>query len=940
MSRLKRIAGGFAVMLIAYWLYALTVVPLIEPSLSPAGGGNAASGPMPKTVDLAAIQVEQLKQLGVFQPDAWELKNPKILESNTAKLLFQEYENTPDGRVLIKPCTIVFADDGPPVVLEAPAGAVLEFDKPLDLKQMKAVHLSGGRLVGPVVLRSNWKQPGEQDDLFISTRDVRLTESEISTPHEVDFRWGPHFGRGRHMLIKLIGARDAERGAAGTRVSGVESFELREVSRLHLEADQSAMRRASPMTGAPPPSTTAVPVPVEITCRGPFRFDVPRRAASFNDHATVSMTNPDGTIDQLTAETLTMYFVPRKTEQSTASAATLDLTPERLEARGAPVQLASPGRKVLAHGQRIEYNLMTETITLDGGREVFLKQGANEIHAPSLRYQAAPHGRLGQAAAQGPGWFRGQLGADASQSIEASWNGQLRLYPQQQRHVIAFDGGATLGFPAVGKLLAKEIFFWLNETATPDGGGGRLQPEWMLARGEARLDSPNLVGKVEQMEIKFDAAPASAPLGGAAMSEPAAARGGVAPGAQPAAQIPQTETARFEVLGRSLRANVLFGAARPTLARLQLLGEPAAFQGQGFGLIGTNINLDAAANKMWIDGAGRMDLPLSGLAAAQHAMPSGGLSVAWRRAMVFDGRVAHFDQPLPQQLIQPGGVTAEAARLQTADGYIQFQLQTASMQIHLLDPVNFAQPDVQGRPRAEKIHCLGGVEIESRSFNLEQRQLSRDSLQAEDLAVNVQNGATDAGGPGRLFSVRCGPQSDAAVAQEQLYCLGVRFQKNISGSLPVATAGVPLRLTFSDQVRMSYSPTDDWNARPETDNPDLLGPHGIVARCDRLSVDEVPVALKKSRALAVEALGNARVENTEYTARAHRITYDQGKDLLVLEGDGLSHAELFQQPQAGAAVARFAAKKILYWPKTKTLSYGGAQSLQIGQGPLSGVKKQ
>jgi lipopolysaccharide export system protein LptA len=937
MSRLKRIAGGFAIMLIAYWAYALVAVPLVEPSVA-AGGGNSAAGQIPKTVDLAAIQVEQLRRLGVFQADAWELKNPKILESNTAKLLFQKYENTPDGRVLISPCTIVFADDGPPIVLEAPQGAVLEFDKPLDLKQMKAVHLSGGQLVGPVVLRSNGKLPGAEDDLFITARDVRLTQSEISTPNEVDFRWGPHFGRGRQMLIKLLGSQDAERGAAGTRISGIESFELRQVLRLHLEADQAAMQRAGPLKNSPPTSTSAA-LPVEITCRGPFHFDVQRRAASFNDQVLVAMSNPDGTSDRLTAETLSLYFVPRKAEQA-AAAGTLDLVPERLEARGAPVQLTSPGRKLSAHGPRIEYNLVAESIALDGGREVVLQQGGNEIHAPSLRYRAGEHGRLGQAAAQGPGWFRGRLGDGASQKLEASWSGQLRLYPQQQRHVISLDGGATLAFPGAGKLTSREIFFWLLETppAAP-GAAARLQPEWMLARGDVLLDSPNLTGKIEQLEIKFEAAATGTMAGGAAAAAPLAASGGVAPGNQPASQTPPPDAARFEVLGRTMRVGVLLGNPRPTLARIQLLGEPASFQGQGFGLIGPNINLDAAAHKLWIDGAGRMDLPLGSLAAGRQSMPGSGLSVAWRRAMVFDGRAARFDEPLPQHPSQPGSITAEAARLQTADGYVQFQMQTASMQIHLLDPVNFSQPGEQGRPQAERIICLGGVVIESRSYDLQQQQLSHDSLQATDMAVNVQNGATEAGGPGRLASVRRG-QASQTTAEPGLYFLGVQFQKSISGSLPVAAAGAPLRLNFTDQVRMVYVPTDDWNARPTTDDPDQLGPRGVVARCERLSVDEVPVALKKTRALAIEASGNARVENPAYTARAHRITYDQGKDLLVLEGDGLSLAELFQQPQAGAMMARFAAKKILYWPKTKTLSYGGAQSLQIGQGSAAGAIKQ
>ena len=51
------------------------------------------------------------------------------------------------------------------------------------------------------------------------------------------------------------------------------------------------------------------------------------------------------------------------------------------------------------------------------------------------------------------------------------------------------------------------------------------------------------------------------------------------------------------------------------------------------------------------------------------------------------------------------------------------------------------------------------------------------------------------------------------------------------------------------------------------------------------------------RAVELEALGNAVVENITFTARGNRITYAEAKDLLILEGNGRSDAELLQQLQ-------------------------------------------
>jgi hypothetical protein len=96
-----------------------------------------------------------------------------------------------------------------------------------------------------------------------------------------------------------------------------------------------------------------------------------------------------------------------------------------------------------------------------------------------------------------------------------------------------------------------------------------------------------------------------------------------------------------------------------------------------------------------------------------------------------------------------------------------------------------------------------------------------------------------------------------------------------------------------------------------------------------LGVSEVAALGGNRRAIEIEASGNTIVEGDMYTAKGLRMTYAEAKDMLVLEGDGRTDAELFRQPQAGGERSRVAARKILYWPRSNKLWIDGARSLDI-----------
>ncbi|MEN6449141.1 MAG: hypothetical protein ABFC96_01495 [Thermoguttaceae bacterium] len=997
MSRFRRIAGSLAVVLFAYWAYALMAVPWIEPAAKPGSRGPQDE---PRR-NFGDPQAELLKKL--FPADAWERKNPTVLESNRAKLIFQNYKNHPDGRIEITPCAIVFPYDGDAkdeaqrirqyIILEAPGGAVLQFDPPLDLTRPKIGRLVGGRLVGQITIHSDWKEPGPDDDLMLVTRDVELSDQTAFTPYPVEFRWGPHFGRGREMTIKLLAGPPDPHGA-GPTFAGVESFELRHIDRLHLDFGQA---------GPAASTTKQASVPVEIHCCGPFRFDVPRHVATFRDSVEVVKQNPAGPADQIVCELLSLFFADRKMApqrvagggagRRTPSAPpagpaaqpgsdSLNLVAERFEARGNPAIVTAPSQKNLtARAPRIEYNLLSESIALDGAQEVSLQQGVNEIRARSLSYVSAGRDRLGRVLALGPGWLRGQSDDHPDQRLEAVWTDELRVEPDGDKHLVLLTGGAMLSAPGTGQLQSREIRFWLNESPPQVAGAkAQLQPDRLVARNDVHMNSPQLSGEVEQLDVRFQTPrlelPAQTPGGadpGPTLQSPYH-RGLVAsPPSNPTAPGAPSASGkqRFHVNGRTLNVDVLLNGREPSVTRLVIdegvrfeeepSGEPgrqqpmrilgdrleladatgpnavavvtgqrAHIEARGLSLTGSNVHLDRGANRLWIEGPGEMDLPLP---ASANQPAAGPIAITWQKGMMFDGQVATFEDSVVAAI---GGQPPRQ------------QVRARTMTAELLRRISFSEQRPQ-EPQLATIGCQGGVWLENCSYDAQGQLTARDQVQLANVCVNIRSGETVAEGPGWLHSVRRGSANllpgsgatdrraaPAAPAPSQLICLHVTFERSVKGTLPIPAApggNAPLLyLTFADQVKAGYASVNDWDANIPIDDPAKLGPTGMTARCDQLSVAETSLPGAATHTGEIVAFGAAKVEGSTlsprgtYTAHGNRISYDEAKGLLILEGDGRTNADVLWQSQLGAEPTRTPAQKMLYWPKTHTMRIerGGA----------------
>ncbi len=205
--------------------------------------------------------------------------------------------------------------------------------------------------------------------------------------------------------------------------------------------------------------------------------------------------NPNGPVDQINCERLTIHFsrsrqgllelsAPNRAARRAGQSGETSLQVREIEAIGNPVIVRAPTRDAEARGERLGYDVQQEQIVLEGSGEVFLRQGKNEIRARSVRYRSKGKGRLGELFSQGPGWMRGELADRPGQEVLVRWGQQFQLQPYEEQHVASLAGDVELNYSGIGNLKAGEVHCWLFEI--PAGPGHEkleVKPDRMLVQG-------------------------------------------------------------------------------------------------------------------------------------------------------------------------------------------------------------------------------------------------------------------------------------------------------------------------------------------------------------------------------------------------------------------------------------------------------------------------
>jgi len=1001
--RLGRTLRVFLVVLAAAGFYRLAVVPWVEPRVKDTAAALELTPEQAAAIRARADR--RLAALGdIFPEGSWEREEPIVLESRQMRLLFKQYHSLPDGRVNLVPCTLVMLPDrnrsadgtgGRTLVLRAPQGAVLEFDEPLDLRQGRLAKLVGGSLRGQVTIRGTPADPAADDEIEIVTRDVELAELEIRTNELVQFRHGRSTGSGRGLVAALLPKAGSEAGRAqGPNIGGVDSIRLDRDVRMRLEGFSGGLLAGT----APPPAqpvgqAAAEPPPVLVACRGALCMNVSAHVITFEDHVEVERRAADGGTDQIACDLLAITLAREETAAGGPAAG--GLKPVEIQARGTPVIARSTAAELEARAARLGYEIATRRILLDGEEPVSLVVRGSEMEARSIDYCPGPPGDPGSLMAVGPGWLKAR--SPGSPPVEARWRKWLRMRPDGAGHVASLAGEADVTVESQGRLSAAELHLWLDVVRQPEaaGGGTRVargpdlagvKPSRMLARGVVEIDTESLAARTERMELWFKHTAVGDVAAPGFSAQGAAGTPGAGPGAAKSRQPEVPTRGRLLATGGLVRGLVSMAPggnqieeislenqvhlveephravatepglkitgdqlqlSRPTRfdARAVVSGRPAKVCGRGLDLEGPLVEFDRGRNRLLVDGAGTLGMPMTdaangfeslgmiGGAAAAPAgpapgQPPGRLVVTWQGRMDFDGLTARF---VDRVVTTSGATTVHAG----------------SLDVVFTQPLDFSAEGMQrGTPRTDvaRIACGSSVRIESQSAAADGAR-SVERLFVRDLVFDRATGDVSGTGPGRLQSTRfgqgpalampavaapgasgAGPQPVQPPRPDELTYLGVDFQKGLRGNMHRR------QMEFHQRVEAIWGPVAGWGDVLDAHAPGGMPSRSVAITSDVLGVAQAPPAPGQRRSsIELMAGGNVLVEGESFTARSARLSWSEAKDLLVFEGDGRSDAQLFRQLKVGAPMSSASAGKILYWRALNRVDVDDARFLDLDQ---------
>jgi hypothetical protein len=551
--RLFRSAIVFAVIIAAYQAYALLAVPLMEPPLKVRESRRAS----PRDLDEGhqIVTKYQLLLRNYFPEGHWTQRlPPKVFASSDerAMLVLDAYKRVElqtgndrtdadstkgaaaDVQIKIDRFALLIFPTPPRegitppqdvIILEAPQGAVLQFDD-FRPEQGRIGQIIRGQFPGRITIRSNMHDPGPDDDLLVETADLEMNTRRLFTTSPVRFRMGQNVGGGRELEIRFLADEHVQPHSTGFKFAGIDSLDINREVRMRLQLETESLLPGEDETGSHAQRGNSLPSrpggdaagvtlgtlvatrsvevlrshaergneggaklgnenpPVELSCSGPFQFDFVRYVASVDRDVVLRQIQPNGPSDQLTCNQLEIHFAPTPLVAGQADPVIVDpgkrqqrelgrLEPAAIVAEGLPVVVTSPSRGAEARGDRIQIWLRDRRVMITGEREVRLMYGPNVLCAPAIDYQhPAPQSAaaLGKFRATGPGSLH--YVPDPSkpqQSLNASWERLVELRRDTGQPVLALEGRPQLAFADSGAIVADGISVLMRELPTGAG---------------------------------------------------------------------------------------------------------------------------------------------------------------------------------------------------------------------------------------------------------------------------------------------------------------------------------------------------------------------------------------------------------------------------------------------------------------------------------------
>ena len=439
-----------------------------------------------------------------------------------------------------------------------------------------------------------------------------------------------------------------------------------------------------------------------------------------------------------------------------------------------------------------------------------------------------------------------------------------------------------------------------------------------------------------------------------------------------------TQPKLFEIRGDNLRIVPQPGDERFRLELSSTTG-PATINSPEFTIIGNKIHLDQVDNKLWVEGPGKFEFDHSDAAPAQPQVgqfnrggftQSAALGVApnpatsnskfeasWQGGMIFDGRKIYLERDIVSKTDQFDGIKrnvtqANCGQMSVAlNRYVDFeQLKqndrddlskpsdiepTELIFIDKVDPLNqvFGQVPVDANFRSSPSLIL------NRIYGPKDNLLQQQTVSARQVRVDPVSKNIFADGAGWVSTHDLQASSAPRRNQSTKHPLAGMAQKNNDPSKPITFVRANFadsmsidaaknQMTLSGRVRTVYLQTDDWNTNPDPDRiPSALQAQAVVLTSEQLTLARWQPRDSAEVTHEMIASGNVRILGDTIDLSASRVSYNQGNDMLVVNGTNRTAARIRFRENTGPTKPwqEVVAEKFEYQIASQTVNVNGVQ---------------
>lgn len=392
--------------------------------------------------------------------------------------------------------------------------------------------------------------------------------------------------------------------------------------------------------------------------------------------------------------------------------------------------------------------------------------------------------------------------------------------------------------------------------------------------------------------------------------------------------------------------------------------QPATVSLEELRLQGQQIHLDQAANRLWIEGPGQMQMAAAdpsdsqvpslrdGSAVDQPALISAGNStVTWKGGMVFDGQQIYFETDVQSSSRQTSVTDASVTTTST---------RSAALSILLNQRIDFMQVQADQPPAdldPRRVIMVGRMDAGEVAFH-DYWQPGEDAyawiatgkndrhgtftssqeIFAPRVTYDAQSSGVFCTGPGTVMARQLakGPSSNPTPTQfatagprtGNIDFIKVDYDDAFQGNLESR------QLQFQGNVHTFYTTTIGWNTIPGERVIQQAGSRGMILDCNQLVLAQwTPQA--SGPTMEMIASGNARVAGSQFNATAERISYYQANGQVVMEAPNRSNAEIWFNNPGTSNKGHMVAKTITYNLDSGECQVQQMQQMEYSQqGPL------